>query len=289
MLLIPPHEMASLAAWRPDVVPHAFGIEAARSKLTWLDKFESMIADTPGALDKHRPALRHLRDVVDGSLPEFTRGVSINELINDLKMASTGQSVAEAVQAQHDFPADVLAQYFPSADHRPMPADTLINIPRRWEPPAVSILMAGAMVVVKAPPSTTIRYADVHMEPPFLVGMVVECSNADSVALEFWLPPVAPISKLGGGKKRTMHDIFGAWVPFGTFLLADAQRVSLPDILVNVAAILEVFEFDSDGRIPFCVLDRIRDAHGLDIITSMSMSQTHLGNIYRTHVLTRPS
>ena len=27
---------------------------------------------------------------------------------------------------------------------------------------------------------------------------------------------------------------------------------------------------------PFCVLDRIRDAHGLDIITSMSMSQTHL-------------
>ena len=27
---------------------------------------------------------------------------------------------------------------------------------------------------------------------------------------------------------------------------------------------------------PYCVLDRIRDAHGLDIITSMSMSQTHL-------------
>ena len=72
-------------------------------------------------------------------------------------------------------------------------------------------------------------------------------------------------------------------------MLADAEHAILPDILVNVPDILEVFEFDGDGRIPFCVLDRIRDAHGLDIITSMSMSQTHLGNIYRTHVLTRPS
>ena len=289
VLLIPPHEMASLAAWRPDVVPHAFGVEAARSKLAWLDKFESMIADTPGALNKHRPALKHLRAVVAGKLPEFTRGVSINELIDDLKMASSGQSVARDVQAKHDFPPDVLAQYFPSADHPPMPADTLINIPRRWEPPVVPILMVGAMVVTKAPPSTTIRYANVHMELPFLVGMVVECSNASVVAVEFWLPPVAPMSKLGGGKKRTMPDLFGAWVPFGKFLLADAEHAILPDILVNVPDILEVFEFDSDGRIPFCVLDRIRDAHGLDIITSMSMSQTHLGNIYRTHVLTRPS
>ena len=289
VLLIPPHEMASLAAWRPDVVPHAFGVEAARSKLAWLDKFESMIADTPGALDKHRPALRHLRDVIAGTLPEFTSGVSINELIDDLKMASTGQSVAQGVQAKHDFPADVLAQYFPSADHPPMPADTLINIPRRWDPPAVSILMAGAMVVTKAPPRMTISYANNPMDLPFLVGMVVECANACVVALEFWLPPVAPISKLGGGKKRTMPDLFGAWVPFGKFLLADAERAILPDILVNVPDILEVFEFDIDGRIPFCVLDRIRDAHGLDIITSLSMSQTHLGNIYRTHVLTRPS
>ena len=83
-----------------------------------------------------------------------------------------------------------------------------------------------------------------------------------------------------------MLDLFGAWQPVGKLALADAQCVTLPDICVNVADILEVFDFDEQGRIPYQVLDRIRSKHDLDIISCLSMSQTHLGGIYRTHVLT---
>ena len=83
-----------------------------------------------------------------------------------------------------------------------------------------------------------------------------------------------------------MHDLVGEWQTFGKLSLADARCVTLPDICVNLADVLEVFDFDEQGRIPYQVLDRIRSKHDLNIISCLSMSQTHLGGIYRTHVLT---
>ena len=93
----------------------------------------------------------------------------------------------------------MLAQYFPSADHPDMPAETLINIPRRWEPPSCRVLAPGIMVATKAPAGTNFTYAAVPMEMPFLVARVVECSSPEMIAVIFWAPPVAPMTKIGGG------------------------------------------------------------------------------------------
>ena len=43
VLLIPPHEIPKIAAWRPTVTPHAFSETDQRSKVTWLEKFEAQM------------------------------------------------------------------------------------------------------------------------------------------------------------------------------------------------------------------------------------------------------
>ena len=199
VLLIPHQEMASIALWRPEVVPHSFNASEKGLKQGWLNKFESMLADTPGALAKHGPSLRRLRDVIDGKVPQFTQGVSIDQLINDLKMASAGQTLPQNNQRIAELPPDILAQYFPSADHPAMPVDTLISIQSRWEPPAHSVLIPGAMVVTKAQPRMTASYATIPMDVPFHVGMVVECAQVDGITVDYWVPAVANKARLGGG------------------------------------------------------------------------------------------
>ena len=43
VLLIPPHEMNTIAAWRPTVIPHVYSETDQRSKWTWLEKFEAQM------------------------------------------------------------------------------------------------------------------------------------------------------------------------------------------------------------------------------------------------------
>ena len=73
-------------------------------------------------------------------------------------------------------------------------------------------------------------------------------------------------------------------MPFANLDMGDAAATNLPQVIVNNDDILEIFDLDADGRIPFTILDDLRKKHGIDV-TSLSMSQTHFGNIYRAHVL----
>ena len=90
--------------------------------------------------------------------------------------------------------------------------------------------------------------------------------------------------KIQGWQETKMVDLFGKWVPFTNLDMGDAAATNLPQVIVNNDDILEIFDLDADGRIPFNILDDLCNKHGIDI-TSLSMSQTHFGNIYRAHVL----
>jgi len=167
-----------------------------------------------------------------------------------------------------------------------MPVNTLIAIPRRWEPVVTEVLMVGAMILCKAPSNAGILCSGSEMSMPFLMAMVVECrSTADDVAVQYWVPQLAPVSRLGGAKNKMVFDLFGEWVPFDTMTISDARLVNFPDIVVRKNNILEVFTCHGPGSIPYTVLDKLRVEHGIDV-TSISLSQTHLGGLYRAHVLT---
>ena len=81
-----------------------------------------------------------------------------------------------------------------------------------------------------------------------------------------------------------MVDLVGTCVPFTNLDMGDAAVTNLPHVIVNNDDILEIFDLDDDGRIPFTIVDDLCKNHGIDV-TSLSMSQTHFGNIYRAHVL----
>ena len=84
-----------------------------------------------------------------------------------------------------------------------------------------------------------------------------------------------------------MTNLFGSWAPFEKLELADPADATLPGILIKQVDVLGILELDERPRPPFVALGRLREAHGLDVITSTSMSQAHLGSIYREHILTR--
>ena len=88
-----------------------------------------------------------------------------------------------------------------------------------------------------------------------------------------------------GGKKKMMVDLFGDWAPCDTLTISEAELVDFPDITVKKANILEVITLTGLGTIPYTALDKLRLEHTIDV-TGISLSQTHLGHLYRAHVLT---
>ena len=89
----------------------------------------------------------------------------------------------------------------------------------------------------------------------------------------------------GGGKKKMVVDLFGDWAPFDTLMISEAELVDFPGIIVQKADILEVITLTGLGTIPYTALDKLRLEHEIDV-TGISLSQTHLGHLYRAHVLT---
>ena len=125
VLLIPPHEIPKIAAWRPTVTPHAFSETDQRSKVTWLEKFEAQMGDASGIPDRLRADIQHLRDVIAGKVSKYQTGPSLQDIIDDLVGASSGD-VYRPVVVVDQHPPDMLAQYCAGADHPEAPADTLI-------------------------------------------------------------------------------------------------------------------------------------------------------------------
>ena len=146
--------------------------------------------------------------------------------------------------------------------------------------------MVGAMILCKLPPTASIRLSGSDFNMPFLMAMVVDCRlTLDELNGQYWVPPLAPLSRVGGGKKRMVVDLFGDWVPFDTLTIAEAQLVDFPDITMRRADILDVITLTGQGKIPYTALDKLRREHMIDV-TALSLSQTHSGCLYRAHVLT---
>ena len=284
VLLIPPHEIQSIAAWRPQVTPHQYSDMDQRGKMTWLEKFEAQMHDASGTADHVRADIRHLKDVIAGKMSMYQTGPPLDGIINDLVRASSGDVYLPMVVADELAPG-MLAQYFAGADHPEAPVDTLISVPKRWEPPVTNVLMVGAMILCKSGLSS-IRRSGSSLNMPFLMAMVVDCVPTDpDVIVQYWVPPVAPVSRTGGGKKKMVVDLFGDWAPLDTLMISEAELVDFPDITVQKADILEVITLTGLGTIPYTALDKLRLEHTIDV-TGISLSQTHLGHLYRAHVLT---
>ena len=284
VLLIPPHEIQTIAAWRPQVTPHQYSEKDKRGKMRWLEKFEAQMLDASGVTDHVRADIQHLRDDIAGKVSIYQTGPQLHGIIDDLVRASSGDVYRPVVVADQ-LPPDTLAQYFVGADHPEAPANTLIPVPKRWEPPVTEVLMVGAMFLCESGLGS-IRRSGSHLNMPFLMAMVVDCRQADpDVTVQYWFPPLAPVSRLGGGTKRNMFELFGDWVPFDTLMISEAELVDFPDITVRKADILEVITLTGLGTIPYTALDKLRKEHAIDV-TGISLSQTHLGHLYRAHVLT---
>ena len=285
VLLIPPHEMRSIAEWRPEVTPHQYSDMDQRGKITWLEKFEAHMHNASGLPDHVRADIRRLKDVIAGKVSMYQTGPQLDRIIDDLVRASSGDVYLPAV-VENQLAPDTLAQYFAGVDHPEAPVDTLISVPKRWEPTVTNVLMVGAMILCKSGLSSIITRSGSSLKMPFLMAMVVDCVPADpDVIVQYWAPPVAQVSRAGGGKKKMMIDLFGDWAPFDTLMISEAELVDFPDITVKKADILEVITLTGPGTIPYTALDKLRLEHDIDV-TGISFSQTHLGHLYRAHVLT---
>ena len=282
VLLVPAHEMDAIAAWRPAEVPIGRNTTETNTMLAWVDKLEGVLNDA----DLHKQNMEYLRRVIRREEASFTDGPTIDTLINDLKSVSSGAPVV-CLPCENKLPHDILAQYCPGADNPESPVDTLVTIPRRWEPPATTVLSPGSMLILRSYNDASVTLEGVTMIMPFLVCQAAECSSRSAdLTVQWFIPNVSTIEKFGGGKKRMMPDLFGPWRPLISLAVGDAVETKLPGVIVKADQVIEIIEFDDDGAIPFKVFDALTHKHGIDV-TNFTMSQTHKGNMYRAHVLMR--
>ena len=87
--------------------------------------------------------------------------------------------------------------------------------------------------------------------------------------------------------KRTIPDLFGAWVPLDDITMKAAVELEMPDCILSPSDVLiPNILLSADGTIPYCILDELRSQHDIDV-SGLQVSRTQNGNIYRSHVLSR--
>lgn len=122
----------------------------------------------------------------------------------------------------------------------------------------------------------------------FAMGMMVPDSavghDQASFIVDWWVPRPGLAETFRRGKKKQVVDIFGVWEPYETLSHQEASEYAMPVVICNRANVLIANVELLEGRIPFHVFDCLRLAHGIDT-TSLSVSQTHYGNLYRQFVL----
>ena len=103
-----------------------------------------------------------------------------------------------------------------------------------------------------------------------------------------WLvPPLSPVVDHRPGRKRTIPDLFGAWVPLDHITMKDALMLEMPDCVISPSDVLiPNIQLSADGTIPYELLDELRSQHDIDV-SGLQVSRTQKGNIYRSHVLSR--
>ena len=155
VLLVPPHQIAEIAAWRPATRTKTFG--DASLMLSWLDKLEVGLVDWSGG--DHSNDLHELRQIIHGKVPAYSCGPGIDQIIADLgALGSAGARLPMCTIPV--MPPDAIVQLFPGGDVPEMPlsaVDHLLKIDRVWEPPPMDlhVLGPGSMVICRAGPTAT--------------------------------------------------------------------------------------------------------------------------------------
>ena len=109
VLLIPPHEMPALAAWRPDQVVQEWSPNDQTSKLAWVNKLEKYLERYFTIWGGHElPKAGHS----SRATIFFTDGPSIEQAIHDLKaMSFRGPGSLSGSVSDSKLPPDILAQH----------------------------------------------------------------------------------------------------------------------------------------------------------------------------------
>ena len=201
----------------------------------------------------------------------------MEEIVQDIFAISNQKYVPKSLTSDaSQFPEDVLHQLFPGSESR-LPVSTLVRFEGAVQPAPVKASTPcthGSMVIVRASPG--------H-EMLFHLGVVVELSNCKLFAVVQWFAPgQAREATAGGGRKRQVRSVFGAWQSSDALLLGDLAALQLPSPWVAAAdVVLFNFELDEHNQLPFQVLDELYKA-GIDT-TGLCLSSTARGNLYRAH------
>ena len=68
-------------------------------------------------------------------------------------------------------------------------------------------------------------------------------------------------------------------------MVSDPELANSPDITVREADFLEMITLETLGQNPYTPRGKLLREHMIDV-TGDSLSQTHLGSLYRAHVIT---
>lgn len=286
ILLVPGSKIQQIASLRPDRVPQSFGKKAS-AMLSWVDKFETLLADSPYKVDDHRADLEWLRRVIRGTEPTYISGLNLGDIVEDLRrLGNAPAASATSAPAVVALPEDQLVQLFPGADHVGMPQDLLVAISGVWEPAlSPDYIAPGMFLICRARADTT--FHDNRLL--FTLGRLVPDapSAADGfVLVSWWVPPFNKAAKFKPGRRKNVLDYFGAWRPFDDLDMTEVGQSNMPPGIVNKEqdVLLSVPELEADGTIPYICLDSLRSQYGIDM-TGLSVSSTTGGSRYRNYVL----
>lgn len=261
--------------------------------LDWVGRLEAWCAAQP--VGSEYLGLHHefawLRAAIHHTVPgAYVPGTRVDDILRDLRALPHTRPGACAPSSQRrEFPQDIIAQLYPSADVPNLPHEALVRIEGVTHTAAgasvrSNVLAPGSHIVMAAPHGTT-AYGQ---ELPIVVGQVVDTSSKKGVLVVAWfLPQLTRVENYRGGKKGQIVDVFGPWVPVDEITEDVVRKCCLPDPTVKVQSVLEAnFELTADQTLPYDVLDAMRTRHSIDL-TGFNLSMTRHGNLYRSYVLMR--
>ena len=285
-------DAAVLKRWHPAEATMEFP-SAGAPILDWLGRLEAWCASQPAGSDYlglHRE-FTWLRAAVSHTLPgTYAPGKKVDDILRDLRALPHSRPEARAPGEQHrEFPQDIVAQLYPSADVPILPHDALVRIEGLTHNSAQyanrsNELVVGSHIVAAAPDGTRAH----GQALPIVVGQVVDTScRRGSLLMAWYLPQLARQANFRGGQKKQIIDVFGPWLPVDEMAAEDLTKCSLPDPILHVQSVLEAnFDFTELQTLPYDVFDALRNRHSIDL-TGFNASMTRHGNMYRSYVLMR--
>ena len=290
-ILVPPEEIATIAAFRPHSIPMEF--KEVTSRLEWINTFEQWCANLPTKpFENVSGKCNELRQLVLHEAPgAYAPGPTLDELLGDLQRYAGGRA---APKEYLDNPEENFGALFPAQSATATKPDLLLKIKGLTHDAhgmalRSDLIVPGSNLVVRRPPGTTWSIHGFTIE--FLACEVMLSSpdmQADNRCLVAWyLPPLAQ-RKLSDGKKgKRQIDIFGSWAPMTDTPVQDLRGARLPEPEASLADVLDAnFEMTENNELPYDTFDVLRQRHNLDV-TALSASQTPRGNSYRAYVLSR--